>query len=182
MVSCSPIFLHSRTGKRAQLSVPKNFSWAITPSGTMYALTASCTVATQKAPKHYIQPDNFTTFSGIPLNPDHLRSRGHFAPQMATQRPTQAYSRKMNTIQTTVGNPYQLKLCVSARLGSEYSILGYSSTECRWIYVCDEPRWLSLRISRSLDLLFACPRGCETTDNTRTIKEAIRQPGGVSRR
>ena len=37
-------------------------------------------------------------------------------------------------------------------------------------------------ISRSLDLLFACPRWCETTDNTRTIKEAIRQPGGVSRR
>ena len=55
-------------------------------------------------------------------------------------------------------------------------------TECPWICVCDEPRWLSLRISRSLDLLFACPRGCETNDNTRTIKEAIRQPGGVSRR
>ena len=114
MVSCSPISLHLRTGKRAQLSVPQIIAWAIAPSGTMYALTVSCTVATQKAPKHCtFNRITLAAFRGIPLNPDHLRSRGRFAPQMATQRPTQAYSRKINTIQTTVGNPYQLTLCLA---------------------------------------------------------------------
>ena len=61
---------------RAQLSVPKRILWTIAPSGTMYALTASCAVATQKALKHctfnrIILP----VFRGVPLNSNHLRSR-----------------------------------------------------------------------------------------------------------
>lgn len=50
-------------------------------------------------------------------------------------------------------------VCWAVRL-----LIGLGSVLCEF----DEPRGSHSSSSLSLDLLFACPHGCETTDNTRT--------------
>ena len=44
----------------------------------MYALTASCTVAIQKAQKHYIQPCNFTCIQENPIKSGPFTLAGTF--------------------------------------------------------------------------------------------------------
>ena len=110
MVSCSPISLYSRTGKRARLSVSRSNSWDIAPSGTVYALTASCTVATQKAPKHCtLNRIILPVLRGVPLNPDHLSSRGTFCTADGDAAPDAKILSKNEDDANDCGEPVQIR-------------------------------------------------------------------------
>ena len=64
----------------------------------------------------YIQPYNFSGIQGNPIKSGPSTLAGTFCTADGDAAPDASIPRKINTIQTTVGNTYQLSLCLAARV------------------------------------------------------------------